>query len=238
MPRFLLNKGKTKTKSAAFPISKNAFSMLIAVILGFVFGFFGSVPIAGPISILVFSRGIEGQFRNGVYLAVGAAIAEACYAYLAFWGFSELLAQYEWINPVSKASAAVILLFLGIRLFTRRTKRRDINRSVRSNGNKRSFFLGFTLTALNPTLIATWTAAVAILYSTELISFSSAQALPFSIGTCFGISCWLCILLLILARYKSRFQPSTLDKVVRVMGIGLVVLGLVFVSSFIRYMMM
>ena len=123
-------------------------------------------------------------------------------------------------------------------LYARPTKRRDINRPASSNGNKRSFVLGFTLTTLNPTLIATWTAAVAILYSTEIISFSPAQALPFSVGTCLGISCWFCILLLILARYKSRFQPSTLDKVVRIMGVGLAILGVAFVSSFVRYMMM
>ncbi|MBN1654947.1 MAG: LysE family transporter [Deltaproteobacteria bacterium] len=211
--------------------------MFTAFILGYIFGFFGSVPIAGPISILVFSRGLEGQFRNGVYLAVGAAIAEACYAYLAFWGFSEFLVRYAWIDPLSKASAAVILLFLGVKLFARPSNRSEVSRPVSSNGRKRSFFLGFTLTALNPTLIATWTAAVAILYSTEILSFSPARALPFSVGTCIGIAGWFCLLLFILARYKSRFNPSTLDKVVRAMGVGLAILGLVFASTFARYLM-
>ena len=36
-------------------------------------------------------------------------------------------------------------------------------------GNKRSFLLGLTITALNPTLIATWGAAVAAVHSCEVI---------------------------------------------------------------------
>jgi threonine/homoserine/homoserine lactone efflux protein len=211
--------------------------MLTAFLLGYVFGFLGSVPVAGPISILVFGRGIDGQFRNGVYLAVGSAIGEAGYAYLAFWGFSEFLVRYAWIEPVSKAGAAVILLSLGIKLFARPSKRGDIEKPATTDARKRNFALGFTLTALNPTLIATWTAAVAILYSTEILSFSPARALPFSVGTCLGISGWFCLLLFILARYRTRFHPSTLDKIERVMGVGLVILGLVFVTSFGKYML-
>lgn len=211
--------------------------MVISFILGFLFGFIGSIPVAGPISILVFSRGIEGQFKKGVYLASGAAIAEACCAYFAFWGFSALLVRYAWIDPVSKVTAAAILLFLGVKLLTRPPTPSETERPVPSKGHKRSFILGFTLTLLNPTLIATWTAAVAILYSTGIISFSTARALPFSVGTFLGISSWFCLLLGILARYKSRFKPSSLDKGIRVMGVFLVILGLVFVTQFAKYLM-
>lgn len=210
--------------------------MLVAFILGYLFGFVGSVPIAGPISVLVFSLGLEGRFKNGVYLAIGAAIAEAFYAYLAFWGFSEFLARYGWIEPLSKALAAIILIFLGLNLYRRKSASGKIRKKLPSDGQKRSMVLGFTLTALNPTLIATWTAAVAILYSTEILAFSTARALPFSIGTCMGIASWFCLLLILLARYKSRFKSSTLDKVVNVMGVGLVILGLVFTYSFVDYL--
>ena len=82
--------------------------MLIAFVVGFLFGFIGSIPVAGPISALVFSRGIQGRFRSGVFISLGGGVAEALYSFLAFWGFSSYLTRYPFIVPVSRAAAAAI----------------------------------------------------------------------------------------------------------------------------------
>ena len=74
--------------------------MLTAALLGFALGFVFSMPVAGPVSLLVFGRGLQGRGRSGVSLALGSSIAESMYAYLAFWGFSALLGSYAWIEPV------------------------------------------------------------------------------------------------------------------------------------------
>ena len=55
-------------------------SMLAAAAFGLCFGFVGSVPIAGPVSALVFRCGIDGRFKRGQGIAIGAAVAEAGYA--------------------------------------------------------------------------------------------------------------------------------------------------------------
>jgi threonine/homoserine/homoserine lactone efflux protein len=65
--------------------------VLVAAIIGFCFGFFGSIPIAGPIAALVLQRGLVGRFRAGALIGAGAAFAEAGYAFMAFWGFSTFL---------------------------------------------------------------------------------------------------------------------------------------------------
>lgn len=206
--------------------------MLVALILGFVLGFVGSMPIAGPISLLVLSRGLENRTSNALHLALGAALAEGCYAYLAFWGFSELLASHAWIDPVAKGAAAVILLGLGLRFASKKTEPRDAPPSNPAVGNKRNFALGFTLTLLNPTLIATWTGAVAVLYSTGFFTFSAGRALPFSLGACSGIFCWFGLLLLLLGRFRSLLNRSAINTAVRLMGCGLMLLGLVFAYGF------
>ena len=76
--------------------------MLIAVIVGFLLGFLGSMPVAGPIAALVFARGAEGRFRSGVYIAVGGAIGEGLYVLAVFYGFSVYLTRFAWIVPVSR----------------------------------------------------------------------------------------------------------------------------------------
>ena len=207
--------------------------MIVAALLGFVFGFVGSMPLAGPISLLVFGRGLQDRARSGVYIAAGSAIAESVYAYLAFWGFSELLAAYGWIELLSRGLAAVLLTGLGIHFVRRDAAQPDPSYTpTKDVGNKRSFALGFTITALNPTLMATWGAAVTALHSFDLVAFGPGRALPFSVGVCLGITGWFTLLLSLLGRYRARFKAETVAKVVRAMGFLLIGLGLFFAVRF------
>jgi len=202
-----------------------------AFFLGMVLGFVGSMPVAGPIAILVLGRGLEGRASSGMYLAVGAAIAESAYAYLAFWGFSELLSAYPVVERATRGFAAVLLLALGthfLRRPTTSTPERPPFPPDPEVGRKRSFVLGLTITALNPTLMVTWTAAVTFAHSLRVLSFEAGRALPFSLGTFAGICLWFALLLWLIGRYRGRFERSTLDRLLRVMGLGLLLLGLFF----------
>ena len=211
--------------------------MLTAVLLGFALGFVGSMPLVGPVAILVFTRGVENRARNGLYLAMGAALAESGYAYLAFWGFSQLLERYSWIEPTTRAVGAVILTALGLR-FAMRGGQMPLGQagSTAEVGNKRSFFLGFAVTALNPALIATWTLALTTLYLFYSGGFDAQHALPFSIGVGIGIVSWFSTLLGLLGRFRDRFRPTTLTRAIRVMGVALTLLGLAFAVRFLMYL--
>ena len=87
----------------------------------------------------------------------------------------------------------------------------------------------------DPTLMATWGAAVTALHSMDVVTFGSDRALPFSIGVCSGISTWFAVLLKFLKRAKARFGRQTLDRTVRVMGVLLALLGLFFGVRFVLY---
>ena len=209
--------------------------MIVAFILGFAFGFVGSIPVAGPISALVFSRGLAGRFRSGTFIAIGAAIAEAGYAFLAFWGFSEFLTRYVFIVPVSRGLAALILTALGVSFLCMKNVAAAAGQA-QADTPWASFVLGLTITALNPTLIATWTAVVTTLYSTELLSFSSGQAYPFAAGTLSGIAIWFFALLGLIRAYKDRFTAHTLQVVVRIVGVMLLGTALWFSYRFVQYL--
>jgi threonine/homoserine/homoserine lactone efflux protein len=212
--------------------------MFTAAMIGFVAGFVGSMPVAGPISILVFGRGLQDRPRSGVYVALGGALAESAYAYLAFWGFGELFAEHRWIEPISLGAGAVILTSLGVRFALQRTPPEALDQPPeQAVGNKRSFFLGLTITALNPTLMATWLAAVTLLRSFDFHDFGAGRALPFSVGVALGIFGWFGVLLMLLGRYKERFSRGTLDRTIRIMGIALVLFGLYFGVRFVRYLL-
>ncbi|OGQ77431.1 MAG: hypothetical protein A2289_16850 [Deltaproteobacteria bacterium RIFOXYA12_FULL_58_15] len=208
--------------------------MLLALAIGFAFGFVGSMPVAGPIAVLVFARGLENRFVSGIWIAVGGAVAEGIYAGLAFWGFTELLARFPILLPICRITAAVVLTILGIVFVRRRSLHESKEVTPPSDRWTGSFALGFTITALNPTLIATWSAAATTLVATGTLALDRTTAVPFGLAAAVGIVAWFCVLLFLVHQFRGRFSIQTLDKIVRAMGILLLVIAAWFVFLFIQ----
>jgi len=207
--------------------------MLIAALIGFGFGFVGSMPIAGPIAVLVFARSLDARFRSALAIGLGCALAESVYATLAFFGFAELLAQYAWITPVSRGAAAAILIGLGVSFLLRKPSTDPPGDDGRAGA--RSFLLGLGITAFNPTLIATWTGAVTTLAGTGAVAVDSSLAWPFGLAAGLGIFSWYLVLVALVRRYRDRFRPETLDKVLRVFGVFVIGVGIWFLVRLILW---
>src|SRR5688572_24863658 len=100
--------------------------MLTALIVGLALGFFGSIPVAGPISILVLKDALEKGHRQGFHIALGAAAGESVYAFVAFWGLTTVLETFPVLIPISKIAGAVLVIALGIYLVVRRPKQTEV----------------------------------------------------------------------------------------------------------------
>ncbi len=204
--------------------------MVVSLIIGFVLSFIGSMPIAGPIAVLVLSKGLEHRHRAGFFIAMGAAVAEAIYAFLAFWGFSKVLARFPIVMPASRLVGCALLIVLGIYLVVRKPKSPEhAEHHDRSNAvGARNILVGFSMTAVNPTLIVTWTAAVSATNASGLIELTPGHAVPFAIGVCAGIILWFASMLSVLKKFRHKMRYDRMNAVIRAMGVILVVSGLVF----------
>lgn len=205
---------------------------MITLLIGFGFGFIGSMPIAGPVSAIVFKRAIEGRSRSALFVAMGSALAESGYAFMAAWGMSGLLERYPAVLFWSRVAGAAILLGLGIYFVAR--KPQVAAPPLDGKEASSAFVLGFTITAINPTLIVTWTAAVTALYASGFVPVSSGHALPLALGACAGIVTWFSVLLALVRRYHQRIRPETIHTIVRATGVLLIALGVWFVVRLIR----
>ncbi len=226
--------------------------MLVAALVGFLAAFVASMPVAGPVSALVVRHALHGEARAAILLSIGAGLAEAAYAWLALWGFSTFLSDYPWVVPVSKIVAGLILVVLGI-VFTRYVARDEsaavaaadpahpspighaktaVLSKERPGRPWSSFTVGFGVTALNPTLLATWSAAATTLFSANLFKVEPAMAWPFALGVCVGAVAWFSILTAVLYRFRHKFNRRILQRIIRGMGWGLVGLGLFFLGTF------
>jgi threonine/homoserine/homoserine lactone efflux protein len=198
---------------------------VVPVLVGFAFGYIGSMPVAGPISVLVLHLSLAHASRRAFFVAVGGALAESLYALLAFWGLSTVLASRPVVLPASRLVGSVLLLAIGLVMLLTRPKGATPSTQPPRRGAKRSLALGFLVTAVNPTLIVTWTAAVAALHATGLVAMRRDQALPFAAAVCAGIIAWFATLLWMVIRWRDRMSVQTLGRFRRAMGAVLVALG-------------
>jgi threonine/homoserine/homoserine lactone efflux protein len=209
--------------------------MLTAVLLGFAMGFAGSIPLAGPVTMIVLGFGLQGRIREAYLVAIGSALPEALYGALALWGFGALLEEFSWAGPAARGITTLILLGVGCILMFRPPgsdeEKADTSKTVAAR--KRHLILGFSITALNPALIINWGAAVTTVYSIGLLDPSASLAIPFGLGVAAGILGWFSLALTWLRRHHQRISPQMRITLMRSMGGILFLLGLVSASRLI-----
>lgn len=201
--------------------------MAAALFIACLMGFVGSMPPAGPIALLVADRGLRGRGREGLLLAAGAALPEAAYAGLAALGLSAVLPRWPHLVPVSRVIAGLVVATVGALLALRpATPRSGPDPTA---GGRKDFVLGLIIAALNPTFLATWAGAVAVVHATGIVDITPRIAPVFAAGVLVGNLGWFMLLLWLVGRYRERFRREVLERVVRLMGAVLVVMGLAFV---------
>lgn len=193
---------------------------LITAVAAFAFGFIGSMPLTGPIAVLLVARVSQKQARTALGIAFGASLAEGVYAAVSYWGFATFLARHPKVLPATHAISALVLTGVGLYFLRWKPDAGDARHEQRKASG---FWLGFVVSALNPTLLATWSAAVAVLYSRQLVSFRPWLALPFGGAAALGIACWELIFVWMLTRFEHRFPKGAMTILVRV--IGMLVIG-------------
>jgi threonine/homoserine/homoserine lactone efflux protein len=197
---------------------------VVVSLVAFVFAFVGSLPLAGPIALLVVSNGAGGRYKEALRVALGAAVAEGIYASLAFWGFATFLARHALVLPISHGVTAVVLCALGARfLFFKLAKEASKPGEESKPGG---FWVGFSISAINPTLLATWGAVTTFLYARQLVTFTPLLAVPFGVCAAAGIGVWGLTVVALLERFRHQLPRATLTWVVRSMGIVLIGVGL------------
>lgn len=191
--------------------------LVFAAALGF--GFVGSIPLTGPIAVLVLSRSVAGDYRTARQIGLGAALAEGLYAGIACFAFTALNAS-TLLRPIADAATMVVLIALGLYF----AQWRYHEKPTRETHGQRGGWIGFSIAIVNPTLLVTWSAVVAALSGRGLGNGSVLLAVPFGLGAAVGVAGWELLFVRLVKRFGPRFTGATLQWGVR--GVGLVLIGL------------
>ncbi|MFQ5847398.1 MAG: LysE family translocator [Candidatus Methylomirabilales bacterium] len=196
---------------------------------GFFMGFIGSMPISGPISLLVFHRGMLARYQEGWTIGLGGALAEGIYCALAIRGFSLLLGGSSFLEALAKGVGILLLFALGLYFLFARQEDLDDSPVAQPSASSwaSTFCVGLSVAALNPTLILTWSAAVAMLYPLTSLTFHTYDWIAFAASVVIGIVAWFTVLLALLRRFKGRFPFPVFQRLIRSIGGGLILVSIV-----------
>jgi threonine/homoserine/homoserine lactone efflux protein len=132
-------------------------SIITISVAGLLAGFIFSMPIAGPISVLITSNALKGRLHYCLLVSIGASIADFLYVFIAVFGLAKLYALYKPAIPYIFAVGSVFFFYLGYRII--RTKidienledKSHLTEKIQKKG-KGAFITGFMINFLNPTL--------------------------------------------------------------------------------------
>jgi len=136
-------------------------SIITISIVGLLTGFIFSMPIAGPISILITTNAFKGRLRYCNLVSAGASLGTFTYAFLAVFGLSKLYRLYQPIIPYLLTIGSVFLVFLGYRIFKTKFDIEHLEEKSQVTekiGKKHTggFYTGLIINFLNPTLFIGW----------------------------------------------------------------------------------
>lgn len=187
---------------------------------GFVMGFFGSVPLTGPIAMLVFRRGLQARYRSAMGVIIGGASAELVYVTLAIGGVGTLVEQVPVVADILEGLSAALLFVIGLYfVFAEPKTARSSEPSDGGNALRPAFAQGFSLSILNPVLLLNWSAAVAVFYSATDADLGLWGKVLFVPSVGIGIVGWFAILLAALRRWRHRLPDVVIRWTQRAMGV-------------------
>jgi threonine/homoserine/homoserine lactone efflux protein len=132
-------------------------SIITISVAGLLAGFIFSMPIGGPISILITSNALKGRLRYCVLVSIGAFIADFTYVFIAVFGLTKLYSFYKPAIPYIFAIGSIFFFYLGLRTIGTKIDienledKSHLTEKIQKKG-KGAFFTGLMINFLNPTL--------------------------------------------------------------------------------------
>ncbi len=155
-------------------------TLIALMIIGFVVGFVFSMPVAGPISILVVSNTLHDHRKRAIFIAIGGAIADFIYIFILVFGFTRLLTKHQWVISYILLFGAVFIFIQAIKLLRYHIKisngngNKDVveTKLIKKIRHHHGLFTGFFVNLLNPTIIFGW-----MISSFVVLSFAATNGI-------------------------------------------------------------
>ena len=176
-------------------------------LIAFFFSFVGSIPPA-TINLIAVQLGFEKKISTALRLALGAAIIEYFYAWLAV-KFESLITTSPLIVKNFQLLTAIVMLALGAINLWSANKPSTFSAKFNDSGFRRGVILGI----LNPLAMPYWIGVTAYIESQHWINLSTSVNLhAYLLGVALGGFALLAVVSYLAKKIISKFQQSVLLK--------------------------
>ncbi len=133
-------------------------SLITISLVGLLAGFIFSMPIAGPISILITSNALNGRVNYCNKVAIGASLADFIYVFISVYGITKLYPHLKSAMPYILGAGAIFIFFVGIRIYKSHVDLEHAGEIHPKTGKlipkgTGGLYTGFMINFLNPTLL-------------------------------------------------------------------------------------
>ena len=198
-------------------------SFLEYILIGYFVGILTTAPV-GPVNIMAIQHAVRGGFRQGVYVGLGAVIADTIYASLAIFGVSAVTTFIEGQFDLIEIVGGALLIVFGIKIW-------NTHPHLTKNGNGRDHgFLGdataaFFMAITNPGAILAFIAIFGGLGEFRPAHGDHIGALMMIAGVTGGATSWWVIVSATVSHFKTRIDDHWLDRANHIAGFLLVLFG-------------
>ncbi|MEO5595189.1 MAG: LysE family transporter [Chitinophagaceae bacterium] len=197
------------------------FSLLTIFFTGMLISFLGSLPL-GSLNVSAMQIAITENIKKAVYFSLGVALVEILYVRLSLTGIDWVIAHQqlfyilEWIT-------VFLFVILGISSFWAAGKKNTATKNILLNNTMNRFWLGFTMSAINPVQIPFWFIWSAYLFSNKILlpvpSYFNVYIAGIGTGTLTGLAIFI---------FAGRWLLVKLQASQRIINI---IVGIVFIIS-------
>ncbi len=200
-------------------------SLMAIFFIGMLISFLGTLPL-GSLNVSAMQIAITENTRKAILFSLGVALVEILYVRLSLQGIDWVIAHHQLFYVLEWAT---VLLFaaLACSSFWAAGKKNTNAKNILLNNNMNRFWLGFTMSAINPAQIPFWFIWSTYLLSNKLLLAQPAQFNSYTVGIGTGTITGLCIFI-----FAGRWLLNKLNASYRIINI---IAGIVFIiSAFIQ----
>ncbi len=193
------------------------------VLIGFFVGILTTAPV-GPVNIMAIQHAVHGGFRQGVFVGLGAVIADTIFAAAAILGVSAITNFIEGqFNLIEFVGGALLIVF-GLKIWNTHP-----HLDADGNGRERGFWgdatAAFFMAITNPGAILAFIAIFGSLGNFRPAHGDHFGALMMIAGVAGGATSWWVIVSATVSHFKTRIDDRWLDRANHIAGFILMAFG-------------
>lgn len=196
-------------------------SLLTIFFTGMLISFLGTLPL-GSLNVSAMQIAITENTRKAIFFSLGVALVEILYVRLSLQGIDWVIGHQQLFHILEWATVFLFVV-LAVSSLIAAGKKNSRAKNILLNNNMHRFWLGFTMSAINPVQIPFWFIWSTYLLSNKILLPQPAQFNSYTAGIGTGTLAGLAIFI-----FAGRWLLNKLNASHRIINI---IVGVVFILS-------